>query len=340
MDLLCDVAWDGKGDFSAWKKEILAALADKLRARFAGFGESVHLGPVNLQVRRGRTWGFDLWLSPRKGGAGAPQLKLEYACRLIDDSLGPGVALTALVMIAAACYWVRSLVRTSSHLIAADLALVVLGPVLLGFAVLALWIGCVSQLAKRFGSPPVPAEFERLMEEVRGFVRQRDLGLPADYAPAAATVVRKHIRPKLGEEIVFASALTEQEWLKRIQDEYPKTFHILPMRLEVAAETVFLFVPGIRPDPLKSAFYGRLEKNAAGGVMLRGRFKIRPPMALLLGGLASFGVFILGTLCWEKPGTLYQPVLAVAALYAFYRFAVWIDGDNREEISCLLETAS
>ncbi len=146
MELRLEIAWDGKGDFDAWKKEVLASLADKLRVRFSGFGETVKLNTRNIEVRRGRTWGYDISLSPQKVGT-----------------------------------------------------------------------------------------------------------------------------------------------------------------------------------------------NAAGGVILRGKFKLRPFARLLLGGLGGLPVFISCVYARDNPSSMYLPVLVAAGLYGIFRLTVWIDGDNREEVSSLVE---
>lgn len=338
--LLHEIAWDGKSDFAVWKKELLTALADKLRSRFSGFGETLTLEPGNLHARRGRTWGFDISLSPKKDAPGVAQIKLEYGCQLIDAAIAPGLFLALPVILAVAYYWIRHLMRMSTSIIFADLALGVIGPLLSGFVAFGLWLAGVSRLAQLFGKPPDNGEYERLMAEIREFTRQRGLDLPEGFVPAVVKLVRKNIDPKMGEELVFDSALTEQEWLKRIHDQHAKTFHLLPMRITVSGESISLFIPTVRPDPLQSAFYGRIGKNASGGVSIRGKFKLRPISCLLLGGLAGLALFISCAFAWGNPASLYVPVLTAAGLYGGYRLAIFLDGDNREELSSLLETAA
>jgi hypothetical protein len=340
MELLHEMAWDGKSDFDVWKKELLTALTDKLRSRFSGFGETLALGPINLQVRRGRTWGFDISLSPKKDAPGVAQIKLEYGCRLIDAAVAPGLVLALPVILAVAYYWVRHLMRMSTSIIYPDLALGVIAPLLSGFVVFGLWIAGVSQLAKLLGKPPDHGEYERLMAEIREFVRQRGLDLPEGFVPAVVKIVRKNIKPKMGEEIVFDTALTEQEWIKRIHDQHAKNSYLLPMRITVSGADISLFIPTVRPDPLQSAFYGRIGKNASGGVSIRGKFKLRPISCLLMGGLAGLALFISCGFAWGDPASLYVPVLTTAGLYGGYRLAIFLDGDNREELSSLLETAA
>lgn len=336
MELRLELAWDGKGDFDAWKKEVLSSLGEALRPRFSGFGETVTLNPGSLQVRRGRSWGFDVSLLTRKVGTDAVELKLEYGCRMLDASMGTGAALALLAALAAAACWIRHLWRANSSLTRADVGFIAAGPAAAGVAVFCLWIWCVSQLAKAFGKPPDRGEYERLLEEIRAFAARSGLVLPG----GPVKIVRKNVKPNLGEELVFDSARPEQEWLKRVQDEYSKSFRILPLSVKASGEAVVLFIPTVWPDPFQSAFYGRFHKDAAGAVSLRGRFKLRPLMSLLLAGLAGLFLFMFCVVTWDKPGTLYQPALAAVGLYGVYRLAMLVDADNREEISSLLEAGA
>lgn len=93
----------------------------------------------------------------------------------------------------------------------------------------------------------------------------------------------------------------------------------------------------MEPDLFQSAFFGRIEKSPAGGVVIRGKFKVRPLPRLVLSGLGAIAALVSCALVWGEHASMYQPVLVAAGLYGLYRFLMWADGDNREEVTSLIE---
>ena len=162
------------------------------------------------------------------------------------------------------------------------------------------------------------------------------------------------MRFPMSKEIVFDSPLAREVWLEGIRKQCAKTT-FMPPNFIVKDDEVFLYQPTLTGAAMQSAFFGSVEKSAAGS-RIRGRFRMLLGWSILTGGAACVMIFMSFIIGWGQLSDLrsgarpwdagdatidaLMPLIAGLSVFAFWKFGKWADGSNRKNVSELIEAGA